>query len=189
MMTKWVFVLWIGVAAMPALGQTRPQDRFTLDAAKIAKTLTERGLALAGAQVSLAARVVATEPDPALDVLSVSRAYERHSTDGSELETWVRLGCHVAGKCLPFYAVVSGAAKGGTNSVIGNIAPPQDRAVAIPAGTHTTLMLDDNRAHIQVTVVSLEDGVAGHRIRVASLDRKHIYVAEVVSAQLLKGSF
>jgi flagella basal body P-ring formation protein FlgA len=57
------------------------------------------------------------------------------------------------------------------------------------AGAHATLMMDDNRSHIQVTVISLENGVVGHRIRVASPDHKQVYVAEVVSSSLLKGSF
>jgi flagella basal body P-ring formation protein FlgA len=57
------------------------------------------------------------------------------------------------------------------------------------AGAHATLVMDDARSHIQVAVISLENGIAGHRIRVASLDHKQVYVAEVVSANLLKRSF
>jgi hypothetical protein len=57
------------------------------------------------------------------------------------------------------------------------------------AGTHATLMIDDQRSHIQVAVVSLENGIVGHRIHVASLDHKRTYVAEVVNDRLLRGSF
>jgi flagella basal body P-ring formation protein FlgA len=59
----------------------------------------------------------------------------------------------------------------------------------IRAGAHATMVMDDERAHIQVAVVSLENGIAGHRIRVASPDHKQIYVAEVVNANLLRRSF
>jgi len=57
------------------------------------------------------------------------------------------------------------------------------------AGAHATLEMNDARSRIQVAVSSLENGIAGHRIRVASLDYKHIYVAEVVSPNLLKRSY
>jgi len=50
-------------------------------------------------------------------------------------------------------------------------------------------VMDDGRSHIQVAVISLENGIAGHRIRVASPDHKQIYVAEVVGANLLKRSY
>ena len=61
--------------------------------------------------------------------------------------------------------------------------------ITMKAGTHATLMLDDQRSHIQVAVVSLENGIVGHRIHVASPDHKQTYVGEVVNARLLKGSF
>ncbi len=61
--------------------------------------------------------------------------------------------------------------------------------ITMPAGTHAILIMDDHRSHIQVAVISLEKGIAGHWIRVASLDHKQFYVGEVVSANLLKGSF
>ena len=44
-------------------------------------------------------------------------------------------------------------------------------------------------SHIQVAVISLENGVAGKWIRVASPDRKQVYVGEVVSANELRGNF
>ena len=61
--------------------------------------------------------------------------------------------------------------------------------ITMRAGTHATLVMDDNRSHIQVAVISLENGIAGHRIHVASPDHKQIYVGEVVNANLLRGSF
>jgi hypothetical protein len=49
--------------------------------------------------------------------------------------------------------------------------------------------MDDQRAHIQVAVISLENGMVGHRIRVATPDHKQTYIGEVVNARLLRGSF
>jgi flagella basal body P-ring formation protein FlgA len=62
-------------------------------------------------------------------------------------------------------------------------------AITMRAGAHATLVMDDDRAHIQIAVISLENGLAGHRIRVASPDHKQVYVAEVVNASLLRKSF
>ncbi len=56
-------------------------------------------------------------------------------------------------------------------------------------GTHATMVMNDSRMQVQVSVISLESGIAGHKIRVESPDHKKIYVAEVVSANLLKRSF
>jgi len=50
-------------------------------------------------------------------------------------------------------------------------------------------VMDDARSHVQISVISLENGIAGHRIRVTSPDHKQFYVAEVVSANLVRRSF
>jgi flagella basal body P-ring formation protein FlgA len=62
-------------------------------------------------------------------------------------------------------------------------------AITMRAGARATLVMDDDRAHIQIAVISLENGIAGHWIRVASPDHKQVYVAEVVNASLLRKSF
>jgi flagella basal body P-ring formation protein FlgA len=51
------------------------------------------------------------------------------------------------------------------------------------------MLMDDDRSHIQIAVISLENGVAGHSIRVTSPDHKQVYVAEVVNASLLRKSY
>jgi flagella basal body P-ring formation protein FlgA len=65
----------------------------------------------------------------------------------------------------------------------------QNGAFTIRSGAHATLVMDEERAHIEVAVISLENGMAGQKIRVASPNHKQVYVAEVVSANLLKRSF
>ena len=58
----------------------------------------------------------------------------------------------------------------------------------VHAGSHATLLIDGQRLHIKLPVICLENGVAGHSIRVTALDHKQTYVAEVVDATLLKGT-
>jgi hypothetical protein len=107
------------------------------------------------------------------------------------------MACHLSGRCLPFYAVVrwpqkaadSAANSSGVFRPFGDLVLKQNGAFTIRSGAHATLVMDEERAHIEVAVISLENGMAGQKIRVASPNHKQVYVAEVVSANLLKRSF
>jgi hypothetical protein len=100
----------------------------------------------------------------------------------------VKLACHVPGTCLPFYAIVSWRV-GGAPSTAATAALKPNASITMRVGTHATLLMDDDRSHIQIAVVCLESGAVGRRIRVASPDHKQIYIGEVVSASLLKRSY
>jgi hypothetical protein len=194
MMTKWIAGMLMMAMCVAARGQSQPQGRFALTAAQIAHTLSGKGIQIEAGQVSLLANVVATEPQPLLDVLSVEPLSDRWSGQHSEARSLVKLACHLPGTCLPFYAIVSssGGAAGTAKSALaatGNAALKPNATVTMRAGTHAMLVMDDDRAHIQVAVVTLESGAVGHRIRVASPDHKQFYIGEVVSANLLKRSF
>ena len=153
------------------------------------------GIPATDAQVSLPTRVVATESSPALDVLSVEPLNRQPMTEHSPARSRVKLGCHLPGKCLPFYAIVSSleppvaASASHASATINYSAPKPNMDIIMRAGTHATLVMDDNRSHIQVAVISLENGIAGHKIHVASPDHKQVYVGEVINANLLRGSF
>jgi len=49
--------------------------------------------------------------------------------------------------------------------------------------------MDDERSHIQIAVITLEGGITGREIRVASTDHKQFYLGKVVSANLLRRSY
>lgn len=192
MTARWTAVLWVLAMSLPGWGQS--QDRFALTEGQIARTLTGKGMQVADEQVSLPAKVVATEPFPLLDILSIEPLSGQRPMEHSEARSWVKLACHLPGTCLPFYAVVSwpegtmGHATGAA-ALAGNAVLKPNAGIAMHAGAHATLVMDDLRSHIQISVISLESGGVGRMIRVASPDHKHVYTAEVVSASLLKGSF
>jgi hypothetical protein len=181
----------------PGWGQSQLQDRFALTAGQVALALSAGGIQTTERQVSLLTRVVATESSPALDVLSVEPLGRQLVGEHSPTRSRVRMGCHLPGKCLPFYAIVSsveppvGLAATASHAVAGinNSMSNAKMDITMRVGTHATLVMDDNRSHIQVAVISLENGIAGHRIHVASPDHKQVYVGEVVNANLLTGSF
>jgi hypothetical protein len=195
MKARWIPFLLIAATGVPVSLQAQSQDRFALNAAQVARALSESGIQTTGEQVSLLTRVVATEPSPKLDILSVEKLGNGSLAEHS-VRARVKLACHLPGKCLPFYVMMSSPQTvAGPKTVVsstsafGNPLVNANSEVTMKAGTHATLLMDDQRAHIQVAVISLENGMVGHRIRVATPDHKQTYVAEVVNARLLRGSF
>jgi hypothetical protein len=201
MKATWKLIVLMSALCGWGWGESQLRGRFALTTLQVARALSERGVQTEGKQVSLLARVVATEPDPTLDVLSVETLGSPQSSVKSRIRSRVKLACRIAEKCLPFYVIVTwpegtawAATIASSSSPVLRNAPaagngPLTSEITMPAGTHATLVIDDQRSHIRLSVVSLENGVAGHRIRVASPDHKQFYVGEVVSASLLKGSF
>lgn len=65
--------------------------------------------------------------------------------------------------------------------------PKTGSQIVLHAGSHAVLLIDDDHLHMRLPVVCLENGVLGAVIRVASGDRKHMYRAEVLDGNSLKG--
>jgi len=195
MRARCLSVLLVAAMGMAVWGQS--QDRFALTAGQVARALCAGGMQTTGEQVSMLTTVVATEPDPALDVLSVEPPTKGRPAQHPPVRSQVRLACHLPGKCLPFYAIVTwseptavpAANPSSVSAVTRNIMFNPKTGITMRAGTHATLVMDDDRSHIRLAVISLENGIAGHRIRVSSPDHRQVYFGEVVSASLLKGSF
>ncbi len=191
MTARWTQFLLIAamVGALPASSQSR--NRFALTAAHIARALSASGMPTDAEHVSLLTRVVATEPQPVLDVLSVEALGNRTIAEHPGVRLRVKLACHIPAKCLPFYAIVNSTPSTAedVNALSRSALRSVHSEITMKAGTHATLMMDDQRSRILVAVVSLENGMVGHRIHVASPDHKQTYVGEVVNDHLLRGSF
>ena len=196
MTAKWMTAMLMSAMSLAGWGQPQPepQGSFAITAHQVAQALSANGVQIDDQQVSLLAKVVSTEPAPQLDVLSVQALEYQPSAKRSEARSLVMLTCRQSASCLPFYSLVSWPAGmaprtlGAAPDAPGNLLRAHV-GITMRAGAHATLMLDDGRSHIQVAVISLENGMAGHRIRVSSPDHKQVYFGEVVSANLLKGSF
>jgi hypothetical protein len=192
----------VGILMMSALvlletGQVQAENYYPITTLQVARALSSTGLQIAESNVSLAANVVADQPNSMLDILSFDqRPGSRITSEHSGTRAWVKLGCRLPARCVPFYAVViwpettastasNPSAKDSTQSTLSML----DSPIIMRAGAHATLVMDDHRAQIQIAVISLENGCAGRRIRVASPDHKQIYTAEVVSDTLVKAGF
>ena len=197
MTARWIPWLLMAAMGVAERAQCQLQNRYALTTAQVALAVSASGMQTTAEHVSLLTRVVATEPEPVLDVLSVETLGKGPLGEQSDVRLRVKLACHIQGECLPFYAIVSSlpSTAGSANIVpkasptLGNTVWPAHSEITMRAGTHATLIMDDQRSHIQVAVVSLENGIVGHRIHVASPDHKQTYVGEVVNARLLRGSF
>jgi hypothetical protein len=197
MRIRLTLLLLIAALSSSGRGQSLSHNRFALTPTQVAQAISASGMQAGAGQVFLLTRVVATEPQPALDVLSLEVLGKGSSAGHSALRSRVKLACHNPAECLPFYAILtSPQMTDGSATVTSGVSPALKNAssnaaseITIKAGTHATLIMDDERSHIQVAVVTLENGMVGHRIHVASPDHKQTYVGEVVSARLLKGSF
>jgi hypothetical protein len=200
-MTKRMLVaLLIVVVCLQARGQqiheAQARGNFAITVRQVVQTLSEKGIRVTDQQVSLLANVVAIEPNPALEIVTVSPLEQRSSPLQSTNRSIIRLACHLPGTCLPFYAIVSwpqGVTKGVADTpdsyTAASILFGPKAPITMRAGTLARLVMDDERSHIQVAVISLESGAVGRRIRVTSTDHKQIYVGEVVSANVLKRSY
>jgi hypothetical protein len=195
MKAVWIPLLLMNGSCGLGWGQSAPPPHFALTGSQVARVLSEGGVPTDDKAVSLPAAVVATQPDPTLDVIAIEKLGSAEPGEHQPIRSRVKLACRTAEECLPFFAIVTwpeGTAWAAT--IASGLAPaartlPANSEVSMPAGAHATLVMDDQRSHIQVSVVSLENGIVGHKIRVASPDHKQFYVGEVVSSTLLKGSF
>jgi hypothetical protein len=196
MRARWIPVLLMATMAIPGLGRAQSQSRFRLTPQQVASVLTEKGIATTG-EISLPATVVANVPSPVLDVVSIEPIAKGQPAQYASARFSVRLACRQPGACLPFYATVtmaeptlSAAANPSSQArAAGKMMLNEKSDITMPAGTHATLVMDDHRSHIELEVISLENGMAGDRIRVAGPNRKQIYVGEVVNGNLLRGTF
>jgi hypothetical protein len=186
MSARTSLLLLVAAIISPALAQS--PDRLPITADQVARALAGTGIATTAASVSLPPRVVAAVPDPALNVISIEPPPQRQPDDHSPSRARVRLACVLPTQCLPFYALVAWP-KATRLVPSANVTVIANKTFTMRAGAQAILILDDHRSHIQVAVVSLENGMAGQRIRVASPDHKQFYLGEVVNANLLRGSF
>jgi hypothetical protein len=183
---------------LPILSQQRRQVRYDLAAEQIVAAvrheLIKNGVEVTEDEISLPARIVATDPAPMFEINSVEKYYGYELEGRPVTRSKIKLSCRVTSACLPFYAIVSWKDAARESNVklfipsnLESSAPKSK--ITMAAGTPATLVMGDENMHIQLKVVSLESGPRGALIRVASPDHKTIYVAEIVSPNLVRGRF
>lgn len=193
MTVGWIALLFAMIVSPPLGAQPPGHAGYSIGAGEIARALSAQGIEVAAGQVKMVADVVASRPEPDL-VLLGSGAPAGTYVGGGKL-SWVKLGCRAPGVCLPFFVRIPVAPQaiarrtGRRSAQAQTNHEPQRKAIEMRAGTRATLVLTGHQGRIEMAVISLESGVMGHTIRVATPDYKQFYRARIAGADLLKGSF
>ena len=191
---RWSRVAVAGAVAafIPASHAQAP--RFSITSDQVVAAMRGHAWPVEGVRVTLPAAMTAAVADPKLGIEMASMLNAHQAR--------LRIVCRAAAACLPFFATAvwpesaeSVAPPSDTNAGSGDRKTPasagdknESSAARLRAGTSVTLLLEGERVHIQMQVVSLQGGATGDKVRVATRDRKQTYVAEIVTPTLLKGS-
>lgn len=161
---------------------------FAISPEQVAIALGSAGIQVDPTQVALLSAAVATSTTPNLKVRTVAP-----SGDHTAL---VRIECLNARECLPFFVRIQTGSSGDAlaaplHAEQHRVSPHQQasaRSVVVRAGSQAVLLLESERVHIRIPVICVENGATGERIRVKGTLNRLTYTAEVVDANLLKGS-
>lgn len=172
--------------AVPAMAAPA---RHVLTEAQVAAAMNGAGMQIKPSQVTLFSDVVTTSTDPQLTVRSIEPQNDQRAI--------ARLECADHAECLPFVVAIQlekpGAAAGAAPAMLHSAAYSAPVVVSaqplVHPGSNAVLLLDSGPVHITVPVICLERGSAGETIRVSDRQRRIFYRAQVVSGNLLKGSF
>ena len=173
--------------------QLRPHDRFAITAeqvtAKLMSAFAKDGVTLDAKQVVLPAGITSSEETPVLEVKSVEQVRGSEGTNSA-----IKLSCRNLSVCLPFYAMVtwpgSDRSEAGSNRTrLLSSANAQPVVTVVKSGAHVSLVMEHGTTRIQMGVISMENGGLHQQIRVRTSDRKQTYVAEVLDANTVKGTF
>ncbi len=169
------------------LAWAAPQPRaFPITRAQVVEALRRGGLPADPEQVQLAARVVASVSQPTLRVVSLA-------AEAAQLQ--LRLECAGRAECLPFLATIAmpdrtaatAAQQHWSVGSRGEEAEQIHKQTAVHNGSRLTMLLDGDRLHIRMPVICLAAGDPGQAVRVAGVDRKQTYTAEVIDEHTVRG--
>jgi hypothetical protein len=188
-MKKYTFISAFTLLAAMALPAAAAPGRTAITAAQVAGAINGMGMSVSADQVTLLTEVSASTGSPNLKVQSMEPWGDRRLK--------VRMDCATHQECLPFYVSVRCNPEGGTNTVatatgqsslMNQQSVSDAKSFAMRAGSRATLLLEKGRVHIKLSVICLENGAAGQRIRVESKDPQKTYIAEIVDGSILRGS-
>jgi Chaperone for flagella basal body P-ring formation len=120
--------------------------------------------------------------------------------DNRQQAVQARLRCSSRASCAPFLVRVvltpsfsdHWRDELSSRSALNSIAMPTTTSISPPPlttrGKPATLILEDRGMRISVPVVCLEPGVLNQRIRVFDKQSRHVFLAEIVGAGLLRAS-
>ena len=146
-------------------------ERTAITTVHITGALTTAGLNVTVGQVESLSTMTASELNPKLTATKVE-ALDANTTK-------VRLQCARTDICLPFYVLVHWPE--GTKQDLKGTAQPHIllEPLMVRNGKDATLIFEGQNMRMTMSVLCLQNGVRGQRIRVISKDRKKVFLARV----------
>jgi hypothetical protein len=187
-MTKHTLISALALSAAMAMPAAAAPGSAAVTPEQVAAAISGTGVSVLPEQVTLLTDVVTKSDSPTLNVHSIEPWGDHRMK--------VRMECASQDECLPFYVSVHFDQKKGTMAAAKlpdqptvNARPTRDpKSFVLRAGSQATLLLDGGHVHIRLSVVCLENGSTGQKIRVESKDPRQTFVAEVVDGGVLRGS-
>lgn len=186
-MTRFVHGLVYIVAASAAVSAMATPALHPISVEQISSAIRDAGMPVAPEQVTLLTLVRATTDTPRLKVRSIQNSGNHTAI--------VRMECESPEQCLPFFVKTQTgqtAFAAATSLTMPQVPPGSPRAgskrIVMRAGSQAVLLLEGDRIHIRIPVVSTENGAPGEQIRVRASSNRQLYVAQVIDATSLKGS-
>jgi flagella basal body P-ring formation protein FlgA len=183
-MKRIVYGLIGAIAATTALSAA-PANH-TISVEQISSAISDAGMPVLPQEVKLLTQVRATTDMPKLRVSSI-----QNSGDHSAI---VRMECESPEQCLPFFVKTqtdrnnqSAAANTPMKQAPSRMPRGASKPTVMRAGSQAVLLLEGDRVHIRISVVSIENGAVGEKIRVRAVGNRQSYIAEVIDATSLKG--
>ena len=169
--------------AVPAMAVSA---RYAIGNIQVVAALNSYGVQAKVEDVTVPADVLATTPEPVLNIGSLQHL--------SDQRVVVRMQCEHPDQCLPFIAILNtsrDASFGASVDAIANALTPQSiavsRQIVVRNGSPVSLLLDGQHIHIRLQVISLENGAIGQTIRVSDKDQHRVYTAQVVESGVVRG--
>jgi hypothetical protein len=163
-------------------------ERVAISPDHVADALAATHVTVRGSQVQLLSEVTARN---AAALLKVTRI-EKWNEDSA----LARIRCADSTACMPFYVLVHFVSAQDRDAAL---APPARgkkpvfvalrQQPLVRAGDQAVLIANTDRFHASIPIICLQNGAQGQKVRVATLNRKKIAMAEVIDSGVLKGSF
>jgi hypothetical protein len=181
----FLFVMAATSLAISEPALSRATTRFAISTERVVYAMASAGIDVSPDQIEILSQVHSSTQSAPMTVVSVSKGGVGTGT----IKARLRCDHH---ECLPFYVLVHGFDRT-SDKIPGIQSAPGPSADKLPSvvrgGDHATLVLQSPDSQMSFPVVCLQSGMPGQKIRVASLDHRRYYDAEIVTAGMLKGTF
>lgn len=184
-MRNITLILFGTLCASASMTAMATPAQYAIGIERVAGAVGNAGIEVSPGEVTMLTDAVASTPAPTLTVRSVERWNNNRML--------VRLECELRQECVPFFVVVGRSAGVSADRAMSQGSVPY-RAVGagrnssvVFSGAPATLLLEDERVHIRIPVICLENGALGQTIRVRGKENRLIYSAQVLSGALVKG--